>query len=242
MKVNPLAQREINQARVDRIAADFDLEQIGTPTVNFRDGWFYLIDGQHRIEAMRQIGWDDQQIQCWTYDGLSQEEESEKFLKLNDILAISAFDKFRVGIQAGREIERDIDRIVRENDLVVSKDEIPGRVRAVNTLRRVYSRAGGPTLGRTLRIIRDAYGDSGLEATVIDGIGLMCQRYNGELDDGEAVRRLASLHGGVNGLLGKAETLRRQTGNQKGHCVAAAAVEIYNAGKGGRKLPSWWRA
>jgi len=35
--------------------------------------------------------------------------------------------------------------------------------------------------------------------------------------------------------------LRNQTGNPKGHCVAAAAVDIYNGGRGGRKLPSWWR-
>ena len=34
--------------------------------------------------------------------------------------------------------------------------------------------------------------------------------------------------------------VRRQTGNQRGQCVAAAAVDIINAGRGGVKLPSWW--
>lgn len=34
---------------------------------------------------------------------------------------------------------------------------------------------------------------------------------------------------------------RKQTGNAKGHCVAAAAVDINNRGRGGKKLPSWWR-
>lgn len=53
MKVNPLAQRELNQARVDKLAANFDPEQIGTPTVNHRDGAYYIIDGQHRIEALK---------------------------------------------------------------------------------------------------------------------------------------------------------------------------------------------
>lgn len=56
MKINPLAQREVVPAWVDHIAADFDLEQIGTPSVNSRDGSFYIIDGQHRIEALKQIG------------------------------------------------------------------------------------------------------------------------------------------------------------------------------------------
>lgn len=240
MKVSPIAQRDLNQARVDHLAANFDLEQIGTPTVNEREGWYYILDGQHRIEALKAIGYGDQSVQCWTYQDLSDQEMADKFDRLNDVLAVHAYDKFKVRVNAGRDIESDINRIVRAQNLVVSRDGIPGAISAVGTLRRVYTRAGGPTLGRSLRIIRDAYGDAGLEAPVIDGIGYLCQRYNGQLDDDTAIDRLAKANGGVNGLLGKAEVLRKKTGNAKGQCVAAAAVDILNAGKGGRKLPSWW--
>lgn len=240
MKVSPIAQRDLNQARVDHLTANFDLEQIGTPTVNERGGWFYILDGQHRVEALKAIGYGDQSVQCWTYIDLTDQEMADKFDRLNDVLAVHAYDKFKVRVNAGRDVESDIDRIVKAQRLVVSRDGIPGAVSAVGTLRRVYTRAGGPTLGRCLRIIRDAYGDPGLEASVIDGIGYLCQRYNGQLDDDAAVERLAKVNGGVNGLLGKAEVLRKKTGNAKGQCVAAAAVEILNAGKGGKKLPSWW--
>lgn len=241
MRVSPLAQREINQARVDRIAVDFDPEEVGNPTANLRDGHWYIIDGQHRIEAMKQMGWGDQQIQCWTYEGLSEPEEAERFLRLNDTLAVDRYARFKVGVTAGRDEACEINRIVLSNRLVVSRDALPGAVRAVGTLERVYRRSDSVTLGRTLRIIRDAYGDPGLEAAVIDGIGHVCARYNGDLDDTTAVTKLGNAHGGVNGLLGKAEVIRRQTGNAKGLCVAAAAVEIINAGKGGKKLPAWWK-
>ncbi|HEX6970257.1 MAG TPA: DUF6551 family protein [Micromonosporaceae bacterium] len=245
VRVNPLAQREINEARVDKLASDFDPEQFGTPTVNMRGEHFYVIDGQHRIEALRRwFGdgqWENQQIQCWTYEGMSESEEAEAFLKLNDTLAVVALAKFRVSVQAGRPEESDVDRIVRAQGLRVTRDKGDGAIGAVGTLMRIYRRADGVTLGRTLRIIRDAYGDPGLEAPVIDGIGLLCQRYNGELEDKRAVERLSGVHGGVNGLLGRAETLRKQTGNARNHCVAAAAVDIINAGRGGKKLPSWWK-
>ncbi len=241
MRVSPVAQRDLNQSRVDRIVADFDPEQLGTPTVNHRDGHWYIIDGQHRIEGLRQIGWDDQQVQCWAYEGLTEQEEAEKFLKLNDVLAVDAFAKFKVGVQAGRAVESDIDRIVRAQGLCVSRVMVPGAVRAVGTLLRVYNRADAAVLARSLGIIRDAYGDAGLEGPVIDGIGLLCARYNGELDVPTAVKKLGNAHGGVNGLLNQAEGLRQKTGNAKGHCVAAAAVGILNSGKGGRKLPGWWR-
>lgn len=246
MRVNPLAQREVNEARVDKLVAEFDLEQFGAPTVNHRDEHYYIIDGQHRVEALKKWfgegAWEDQQVQCWTYEGMGEGEEADVFLKLNDTLTVTAFAKFRVGVQAGRAEETDIDRIVRSLGLRVSTDRSDGAIAAVGTLMRVYHRGGPQTLTRTLRIVRDAYGDPGLEAAVIDGLGLLCHRFNGELNDDQVIRRLTSTLGGVNGLMNKAEVLRKQTGNPRAHCVAAAAVEIHNAGRGGRKLPSWWKS
>lgn len=240
---SPVAQRhKLNQARVDHIAAALDLEQIGLPTVNQRDSHAYIIDGWHRVEALRQFGFgEDDKIQCWVYEGLSESDEAERFLKLNDTLAVDAFSKFRVSVNAGRLVECDVDRIVRAQDLSVSRDNIEGGIRAVGTLIRIYNRAGAAVLARTLRIIRDAYGTPGLEAAVIDGIGLLCARYNGDLEDQAAVLKLSNLHGGVNGLLNKGEVLRKQTGQARNQCVAAAAVDVINAGRGGKKLSSWWR-
>lgn len=238
MRVSPLAQRELNQSRVNKIAAEFDLEQIGAPTVNKRDGLFYVIDGQHRIEALKVIGWGDQQIEAWTYAGLTEEEEAEKFLKLNDTLQVHAFAKFKIGVQAGRVEENDIDRIVRACELHISTNHSGGSVSAVGALRRVYSYGPGQ-LHRTLCIIRDAYGDAGMESTVISGLGLLCARYGSALDDAKAVDALSHAHGSVGGLKAKAEMIRRVTGRPKYQCVAAAAVEIINGRRGGRKLQAW---
>jgi hypothetical protein len=249
MRVNPLAQRDLNQARVDKLAAEMELEQFGNPTVNCRDDWFYLIDGQHRVEALKKwLGegqWEDQSIQCWVYDAdnaLSEEEEAEVFLKLNDTLTVAAFEKFRIAVKSGRPDETDIDRIVRAQGLRISREHNNGAIGAVGTLRKVY-RLGPAVLAQTLGIIRDAYGDAGLEAGVIEGLGLMCSRYNGELNDAVAVERLSKARGGVNGLINGAGILREKTGWPRAHCVAASAVNIYNRsrGGGGKKLPSWAR-
>jgi hypothetical protein len=208
--------------------------------VNHRGDWYYLIDGQHRIAALRQwlSSWQDQQVQCWTYEGLSEAEEAEKFLALNDTLPVRAFAKFKVSVQAGRDTEADVDRIVRVLGLRIARGS---GISAVATLRRVYTRGGAAVLSRTLRIIRDAYGEAGLDGPVIDGIGLLCQRYNGDLSEQRAIERLSSAHGGVSGLLSRAGQLRQSTGSATAQCVAAAAVEVINRGSGGRKLPGWWR-
>lgn len=244
MRVNPLAQRELNNARVDKLASEMELEQIGNPTVNQRDDWFFIIDGQHRVAALKKWfgegNWEDQSLQCWTYDGdnsLTEDEEAEVFLKQNDTLTVPTFEKFRIAIKSGRPEETDIDRIVRAQGLRISREKGNGAIMAVSTLRKVY-RLGPKPLARTLVIIRDAYGDAGLEAPVIEGIGLLCSRYNGELDDAAAIDRLGRAHGGVNGLTNGAEDLRQKTGWPRGHCIAAAAVSIYNRGKG-KKLQPW---
>ena len=241
MRVSGEAQRDLNQNRVNKLVAEFDLEQLGTPTLNFRDGIWYIIDGQHRIETLKQIGYGDQQVQCWCYEGLSEKDEADKFRKLNDYLAVSAFSKFKVGVTAGYPTECDIDAIVRSAGLRVAMGSGFGNISAVGTLRRIYERGGAGTLARTLCIVRDAFGDPGLEAIVLDGIGLLTDRYNGELTDERAIKALSSNRGGLKGLLGKAEILRQATHSPKAHCVAAAAVELINAGRGGKKLPSWWR-
>lgn len=244
MRVPEVAQREENPSRVSYLAAHFDPELLTPPVVSERGGHFWIMDGQHRVAAFKDwIGedWITQQVQCWTYTGLTEATEAEMFLKLNDTLNVGAFDKFRIGVTAGRDMETDIDRVVRATGLVVSKQSVEGGIRAVGALRKVYSRGGASVLNRSLSIIRDAYGDPGLEAPVIEGLGLVCSRYNGELDQEKAVKQLASFRGGVGALMQRAELSRKQTGAPRSHCVAAAAVEVINRGKGGKKLPGWWQ-
>lgn len=240
-KVSDRAQREFRQSHADMFAADFDLEALGFPVVNYRDGSYYIIDGQHRIAALKMIGWSDQQIQCECYEDLTDPEMAELFLRRDSRRAINTFDKFRIGVVADRAAETDIDRIVRAQGLRVSREKSKG-IRCVGVLGRVYHRDGPGSLARALGVIRDVYGDAGFEAPVIDGFGLLCNRYNGQLDLEVAVPRLYNAHGGVKGLLNKASTLQLQTGQTKANCVAAAAVDIINAGRGRNKLTPWFNS
>lgn len=243
MSVPPHAQRELKSYKVDEILSAFDFDVFGLPIVSFRRGIYYVLDGQHRLEALRRwLGesWKDDQIECRVYEGLSEKEEADMFLRLNNTLTVNTFDKFRIGVNAGYDIENSIKKLLDTEGLKVSRDKIPGAIGAVGTLRKIFTRSNEETFSKTLRIIRDAYGDAGFEARVLDGIGHLCQRYNGLIDEKAAVRRLSDVHGGVKGLLNKAEVLHKQTGSAKAHCVAAAAVEIINRGTR-KKLPSWWK-
>lgn len=237
--VNPRAQQELRPGWANEIAANFDPDKFGYPTLSARGDKYNAIDGQHRVAALLIMGWQDQLIQCHVHEGLTEEEEAELFLSLNHRKAVSAFNKFRVGVTAGREEETDIERIVLANGLKITKSKAEGSVSAVSSLRKVYKR-GPVTLGRALRLANGAYGDFGLSGEIIDGFGLLCDRYNGEIDDQTVIAKLSSTRGGFGTLSTIANQHRKSVGKPMPDCIAAAAVDLINKGGGRRKLREWW--
>jgi hypothetical protein len=242
MRVSPLAQRDLNQARVDYLVANFDLDQIGILTVSSRGGVFWIIDGQHRKGALEAMGWGDQQVQCDVYEGLTEADEAEMFLRRNDVLGVTAYSKFVIGVQAGREEEVAISGIVRAAGLKVSNSRALGSVGAVGALRTIYRRDGAEVLARTLRLARDAYGPPGFAAPVLEGLGMLIHRYDRDFRDEYAAEMLRTATGGITALTGQAEVLRRTTDRPRPQCIAAAAVELINRGRGGKKLTPWFKA
>lgn len=235
-----IAQRAMNTAWVDKLVAGFNLEEMGTPTVNLRDGHYFIIDGQHRIEALRRLGFENDSVECWVYEGMSEQEEAERFLTLNAQLNVDVFSKFKIAVNAGRPDEVAVNETLLRLGLVATTMDVPGATRAVGTLMKVHHRSGGEVLEQALRMVRDAYGDPGLVAPVIDGIAHVVARHP-ELDEELAVERLSKMHAGSSGLVQRARIQRERHGGSLAHGVAAAAVEAINRGRGGHKLALWYR-
>lgn len=244
-KVSSKCQRERDQNWIDQLVSEMNVDELGNPEVSHRDGSFYIMDGQHRIEAIKRwngAGWEEQHLQCWVWEGLTEEQEAEIFLRLNNRKSVAVFQKFTVGTHAGRPAECEITQIVTDEGLKISTQTIPGAVGCVGALLRIHRQRGPITLRRALCMARDSFGDSGMNSQVIEGFSLLCNRYNGVLDEKSAVQSLSKVHGGVNGLMGSAEQLRQKTGSSKTQCIAAAAVTIINRDrKGAKKLQPWFK-
>jgi hypothetical protein len=237
-----VSQRKFDPNWANTIAQDFNLEDFGAPYVNRSGEWFWIVDGQHRVAALKLwLGeWKGQKVECWVYQNLSEQEEADLFDRLNTVKRVSAFDTYKIRLTAGRETETNIEAIVRLKKLKVSRQKGEGSIACPGTLAKVYRR-GADCLSRDLGIAYEAFGDGGLDSDILDGLGLLISRYDGRIDDKRAIRTLGSVRGGVNALRNRAERLRQQMGAQRTHCIAAAAVEAYNRGKGGKKIASWWK-
>ena len=232
------AQRELREHMAEKIAANFDPDKLGVPVLSHRDGRYWVVDGQHRIAALKHMDYGDQLIECQVYDALDEAAEAELFLGLNTKLTMRPIDTFLVSLTAQRPRELRIAATVHSEGLAIGTGKT--QIGAVTALGAVYDVAGEDRLAATLRIIRDAFGSAGMRAEMIRGVGLVAHRYNGQLDEQRTVEKLSRAHGGMSGLMAKSEVIRRQVGRPKPHCIAAAIVETINAGRGGKKLPDWW--
>lgn len=255
MRVPPalLTQREFRKSHGDKISAELDLDKLGLPVMNHRDGIFWVLDGQHRLYALKQWGFGDQKIPCIVYEGLSDSEAADMFLGLDARRAIGSYDKFHIACTAGRNRETAIRRAIESQGLKPSRDQKDGCIGALSACGRVYDRAGAANpqtgevvLGQVLRTLNKAFGgDAGaFEGSAIEGLGFVFTRFNGKTNEKEMASQLAVVPQGVRGILRRAESMRAKTGNQKTQCVAAVIVDLYNKAtraRGKDRLPSWWK-
>lgn len=241
-KVSLHAQGQFRPGHAEKLASRFDLEAVGFPVCSLRDGCYYLIDGQHRVQAALLFGFEpDDKLQMEVYEGLTESEEAELFLERNFVKAKSAWDKYHVAITADRDEESTIDRAVRAQGLSVGAYRGPKVIAAIQPLRTLY-RLGGPGLvSRTLRIILESFGDTAFDSPVIHGLGLFLHRYGNQVTDSRLIEQLQKTAGGLNGLMEPSRKLRATMGETLPQCVAAQATSIYNRA-GGKKLPPWWKA
>ena len=71
-------QRGVERKRVELIARDFNEYIVNEPKVSFRNGRYYVMDGQHTIEGCILLnGGEDRPILCKVYTGLTMEHLQE---------------------------------------------------------------------------------------------------------------------------------------------------------------------
>lgn len=74
-------QREVKMAKVRKIIDFFMPDIVGIALVSYRGGKFWCMDAQHRVEALKRMGYKE--VWCSVLTGLTYEEECRRFNILN---------------------------------------------------------------------------------------------------------------------------------------------------------------
>ena len=235
-------QRPVDEKAVDNLIKHWDDRLLDPLVVSFRDGRFYVVDGQHRISAMKRMnGSANVMVPCKVYSGLTYEQEAELYYKLDLAkthltMAQSTKALLESGVNKDyTEIRRLIEaagfRWMLEKKAGAAKNEIL----ATRAIFSSYKTLGADAFSRMLALLKrtwDGVPDS-LSAMMISGMTLFLKTYDKELDDKTFTQRLAAV--------APLEIIRRakadfSTSRNDLRC-GRVLLEKYNGGqRGGRKL------
>ena len=147
-------QRPTNTAQVEKIAAHFDEAKLGLPIVSARDGKYHLLDGAHRVAALRKIGYTH--ALCIVITGLSYQDEADYFRTQNqNSRPLTKYNLFKAGLESGDEMCVQIDRITRANGFMVGMSANRfNYIAAIYSLTTICTVYGYEVLDTTLALIR----------------------------------------------------------------------------------------
>lgn len=235
-----------SNARVIKIVRDFNPDALGRATVSDRGhGELIVLDGQHRIEAIRRRTDGLGSMPCKVYSGLSLQEEAKLFLDLNDGKMPTLFDRYRVSVTGDDETTVAIDRIVHSHGLTVSQGHASyakrGTINAILALRKVYSLQVFPegeedetvsVLDWTLRTITGAWGNeaAGLVTAVLEGTGRLIYRYWATIELDRLEKAMQTFPGGPVALLAQARQMSSLNRLKVWQNVGQLLVNSYNKG------------
>ena len=153
-KIEPsIYQRTTNHRQVKNIIKDFDEAKLGTLTLSNRDGSYHIIDGAHRLSALRALEYTH--ALCEILTGLTLEDEADYFRRQGqDKRGLIPFDKFKAGIISGDEKCIRINEIIHSNSFHIGfSNKDFSQIGAVNTLFEIVDEYGFEVLDYTLRLL-----------------------------------------------------------------------------------------
>jgi len=224
-------QRSPIGKKVNKIAKNFDPDLLGVIICSMREsGVLAVIDGSHRVHALRQKQMNDAVLNALVYFDLKIEDEAKIFSLLNqEHTKPNPAEIFKAGIIAGDEETIVINRIFTNLGLNIGVGPGENKVRAISTVKRVYRNAGEKVLRDTLYTIKSAYGDSSstMRDVLISAVAIVYNRYG---DSVEVSRMITTLQkfGNPNSLIANAKSMMSNQSQVTSTALPYLIVNAYN--------------
>ena len=192
-------QRNLNEDRVRKIAANFDERIANEPKVSSRDGRYYVFDGQHTVAARKFLnGGKDLPIRCKVFYGLTEKDEALLFAQqTGESASLTAGARFRALVYGEDKDALAFLKATESVGLCVDYKQTRGayRLACIATAFGLYKRVGGQLYREAMQIIVDAWkGDpDSLRAETVRGVVEFVDLYYGEYNRKRLVTRLRNV-------------------------------------------------
>jgi len=208
-------QRRVRQERVQQIIDNFNPLYLDEIIVSFRDGAYYVVDGQNRIAAFKQMNKGAHcKVNCKVYSGLTYEQEAEMFFHLDNIRGKLKYnEKIQARKESGDPDIQNIARIMSRHGLEWKLNGAgAGGDNAVSSSRTVvdcHDKYGPYVLDTGFGLLVKTWGGDGqsLSAPFIKGICLFVHTYAKDADQDVFVQKLSKFTPGEIKTFARQETI-----------------------------------
>lgn len=233
-----LYQRATNIKRVNEIAKNFDERIANEPKVSFRDGKYFVFDGQHTLLARVMLnGGNHLPVLCKVYFDLTAEEEAYLFATQTGISSkLKSGEKLRAKAFSNDQVSIDFIEANESMGIDVSLSNSKGeyRIRCVAAAFKEFQRVGTKKYCEAMRIICEVWDGepSSFYVPVIVGLCRFVNLYEGYYSHDKLVRALLDVEPKT--FIKEAEIDEELVGV---NCYVNWLYKRYNSTTTGKKLP-----
>lgn len=194
-------QRPVRQRHVNKLAREWDPTYLTPIEVSLRDGKYNIVNGQHRVAAIRRImGGKDTLVNCLVYTGLTYEQEAAMYFLLDKTTGhLKLANAIKALLESGTDpTVIDIKQRIERAGFTWALDKPTGvtyEIKPVRAVMDAYAQLGAPGFSRMLGLIAGAWHGAqiSLTAGMIAGMALFLKTHEMELDDYTTIQRLAAV-------------------------------------------------
>ena len=194
-------QRPVKPRDVDKLIKNWDEHYLTPIEVSYRDGKYNVVNGQHRISALRKMnGGKHVTVPCLIYTGLTYEQEAVMYYMLDKTTGhLKLASAIKALLESGTDPKfTDIKQRLEDAGFTGALDKPTGAAYELGPTRAVidaYEKLGGSAFTRMLELLAGAWHGSqpSLKSGMIYGMALFLKTHEKELDNYKFVQSLSEV-------------------------------------------------
>lgn len=235
------SQRELDERWSKQIAETFDPDYFGTITVCKANGngFFHVIDGQHRSVAIRELFGENECIPCNVFDVDDPKRAAQIFDRINTARkSPDSVSTFKVRVTAGSEIEMAVNAVIKSCGYKVNNNRTDGTIRAVGSCTQSFKLYGPEALRSALKTLADTWerNSDAVDGTLIRGFAFFFHQFGSEIERARLIERIGKKYT-PGKLLSAAKAAKEGlVCNSLAEAISYVLQCVYNEGLRGRRL------
>ena len=225
--------RGIRRSHVNKIKRNFREDMVKPVIVSFRNGRYYVIDGQHTALAIFELSGNDLNvpIKCDVRTGLTYEEEADLYYRINTSNISLSFGETLIGCIEAKDAESLRFRDVVESCGYVVGSNTNNSINALSTAWKLFKKDNGEHLTRVLSLTRACWpgNKGGVDSRILSGISMFLRQHGDEYRNEHFIKMLSAED--PKNLIKKADSLYAHMDSRaytKPYCMYSTILTCYN--------------